>query len=109
MFFAGISLDCVNIPAQASMQERSPDWIKGRVLSLQLVLYNACAIPIILFTGAVTDLFRVDRVLYLIAICVFAFGIWGLSYERRHIKDRSPEDHQADKEPMKQALSSHNV
>ena len=109
MFFAGISLDCVNIPAQASMQERSPDWIKGRVLSLQLVLYNACAIPIILFTGAVTDLFRVDRVLYLIAICVFAFGIWGLSYERRHINDRSSEDHQADKKPLKQALSSHNV
>jgi Major Facilitator Superfamily. len=100
MFFAGMSLDCINIPAQASMQERSPDWIKGRVLSLQLVLYNAVSIPIILFTGALTDLFRVDRVLYMIAVCVFLFGLWSLSYERKHINDTPSEDYQQEEEQI---------
>src|SRR5437588_6950223 len=50
MFLAGFALDFINIPALTAIQELTPDWIKGRVLALQLVLYNACAIPIILFT-----------------------------------------------------------
>ncbi|MFL5704647.1 MAG: MFS transporter, partial [Ktedonobacteraceae bacterium] len=43
MFTAGFSLDFINIPAQTAIQEYTPDWIKGRVLALQLMLYNACA------------------------------------------------------------------
>ncbi len=48
---AGLAIDFINLPALTSVQEMTPDWIKGRVLALQLVLYNACAIPIILFIG----------------------------------------------------------
>lgn len=67
MFIAGVALDFVNIPAQTTMQELSPDWIKGRVISLQLVLYNACSIPVILFIGGLSDLYGIDRVLYILA------------------------------------------
>src|SRR6266704_4845780 len=84
MFLAGISLDFINIPAQTAIQELTPDWIKGRVLALQLMLYNACSIPIILFIGAVADLFGLANVLYLLAACQIAFGIWGFLYERKH-------------------------
>ncbi len=84
MFIAGFSLDFINIPAQTSIQELTPDWIKGRVLALQLMLYNACAIPIILFIGAIADLFGLDRVLYLLAVCELAFGLWGVYYARKH-------------------------
>jgi hypothetical protein len=48
------------------------------------MLYNAFAIPIILFIGGFADLFGLDRVLYLMSICELAFGIWGLYYERKH-------------------------
>lgn len=84
MFIAGMSLDCINIPAQTAMQELTPEWIKGRVLALQLVLYNACSIPIILFIGALSDTLGIDRVLYIMAVCNLAFGIWGIYYERKH-------------------------
>lgn len=84
MLLAGIFLDFVNIPAQTAIQELTPDWIKGRVLALQLILYNACSIPIILFVGAFSDLFGIDRVLYLMSICELSFGFWSIYYERKH-------------------------
>jgi len=84
MFAAGVALDLINIPSQTAMQELSPDWIKGRVLALQLMLYNFCSIPVILFIGAVADLFGLDRVIYLIAIVIAAFGVWGIYFERKN-------------------------
>ncbi len=92
LFIAGVALDLINIPAQTAMQEQSPDWIKGRVLALQLMFYNLCSIPVILFIGAVADLFGLDRVIYLIAISIAAFGAWGVYYERRHPQYILPED-----------------
>jgi hypothetical protein len=89
MFAAGFGLDFVNIPAQTAMQEQSPDWIKGRVLALQLMLYNACAIPIILFIGAFSDIAGIDKVLYLMSIASLGFGIWGAYYQRRHPREMS--------------------
>ena len=85
MFIAGVALDLINIPANTAMQELSPEWIKGRVLALQLMLYNLCSIPVILFIGAVADLFGLDRVLYLLSISIAAFGAWSLYYERKHL------------------------
>ncbi len=96
MCAAGVALDFINIPAQTAMQELTPDWIKGRVLSLQLAFYNACSIPIIVFIGAIADLFGIDRVLYLMSICAIAFGFWGLRYERKHrteTPDSYPKQH----------------
>ena len=84
MAVAGVALAFINIPAQTTMQEQAPDWIKGRVIALQLMLYNAFAIPIILFIGGFADLFGLDHVLYLMSVCELAFGIWGLYYERKH-------------------------
>ena len=84
MAVAGVALAFINIPAQTTMQEQAPDWIKGRVIALQLMLYNAFAIPVILFIGGFADLFGLDRVLYLMSICELAFGTWGLYYERKH-------------------------
>jgi MFS family permease len=84
MFTAGLSLDFINLPALTSVQELTPDWIKGRVLALQLVLYNACAIPIILFIGIFADVFGMNRVLYLLSICEIAFGVWGVYYRYKH-------------------------
>ena len=84
MFAAGVALDFINIPAQTAIQQQTPDWIKGRVLALQLMLYNAFAIPVILFIGAFADIFGLNRVLYLMAVSIIAFGLWGIYYERRH-------------------------
>ena len=84
MFLAGVGLDFLNVPAQTAIQALTPEWIKGRVLSLQLALYNACSIPIILFIGLLSDHYGVDRVLYIIAIGNLLFGLWGVYYARKH-------------------------
>jgi MFS family permease len=96
MCIAGVALDLVNIPANTAMQELSPNWIKGRVLALQIVLYSACSIPIILFVGMLSDLIGIDRVLYLMAACELAFGIWNIYYKHKH-PDQCPLEE--DKEP----------
>lgn len=100
MFCAGVGLDFVNIPAQTAMQEQTPDWIKGRVLALQLMLYNAFAIPIILFIGAFADIAGIDKVLYLMSICSIGFGIWGVYYQRRHPREMTANE-EANTQEMK--------
>lgn len=102
MFGAGIALDFVNIPAQTAIQELTPDWIKGRVLALQMVLYNACSIPIIFFVGVVADVFGIDRVLYVMSICELAFGFWGIYYKNKHAEQFAPpaSDEEPEEEPQ---------
>lgn len=90
MFLAGVGIDLITIPAQTALQEQTPDWIKGRVLALQLMLYNACSIPIILFIGAIADIFKLSNVIYFISVCIAAFGFWGVYYQRKS-HSRKPE------------------
>jgi hypothetical protein len=92
MFIAGAAFDLVNIPSNTAMQELSPDRIKGRVLALQIVLYSACSIPIILFIGMLSDLIGIDHVLYVMAACELAFGIWNIYYKRKHPDQPSPKE-----------------
>jgi MFS family permease len=87
MFIAGFALDFINIPALTAIQEMTPDWIKGRVLALQLMLYNAAGIPVILFIGAIADNFGLDRVLYLMSVCILAFSLWGQYYARKYPRE----------------------
>ena len=83
MFAAGFEIDFINIPAQTAIQENTPEWIKGRVLALQLMLYSAVSIPIILGIGGIADAFGISTVIYLVALCMLGFGIWGRYYERK--------------------------
>jgi MFS family permease len=84
MFTAGIAIDFINIPAQTAIQESTPEWIKGRVLALQLMLYNAFSIPILLFIGGLADTLGIDKVIYLVSVSILGFGFWGRFYEHRH-------------------------
>jgi MFS family permease len=55
VFCAGVSLSQMNLPAQTTMQNRSPDWVKGRVLSLQQMLQSAALIPVVPLVGVIAD------------------------------------------------------
>ncbi len=83
MFAAGFEIDFINIPAQTAIQENTPEWIKGRVLALQLMLYSSVSIPIILGIGVIADTFGIANVIYLVALCMLGFGLWGRYYERK--------------------------
>lgn len=83
MFAAGAEIDFINIPAQTAIQEQTPEWIKGRVLALQLMLFNTFSIPVIFSIGGITDNFGIDKVLYLLAIGILGFGLWSKYYENK--------------------------
>lgn len=83
MFAAGVEIDFINIPAQTSIQEQTPEWIKGRVLALQLVLYNTFSIPVILGIGGIADTLGIDKVIFVVAFIIAGFGLWGKYYERK--------------------------
>lgn len=102
MFLAGVAINFINIPSSTSMQEQTPDWIKGRVLALQLVLYNAWSIPSVLLVGWLTDRFKVPVAIYFLAVSIALFGFWGLFYERKphpRAHETEAEDKQEQKEP----------
>lgn len=105
MFLAGVAINLVNIPSSTAMQEQTPEWIKGRVLALQLVLYNTCSIPILLLNSSILDIFSLPIVLYFLAICIALFGFWGFFYERKPhpyaYQEESAEHVQDQKEPEK--------
>jgi MFS family permease len=92
MFLAGVAINFINIPANTAMQEQTPEWIKGRVLALQMVIYNASSIPIVLLIGGISDHFQLPTVLYFLAISVICFGLWGLFYERKPHRREHEED-----------------
>ncbi len=80
MFFMGIALDMINIPAQTVMQERAPEEERGRIFSFQSMLYNAGSIPVLLFAGAIADFLGVETVIILLAATVLGFRWWTAWY-----------------------------
>jgi MFS family permease len=79
----GFGLDLVNIPAQTTMQELSPDWIKGRVLALQGMLFNAATVPVLFLIGLTADYFQLPPAMDLLALLIFAAGFGTLLYGRQ--------------------------
>lgn len=105
MLIAGVAIDFINIPAQTAIQEYTPDWIKGRVLALQLMLYNTCSIPIILFVGVFADSFGLDKVLYLVSVIIIGFGFWGRYYEHKYKDQDTKGDVQSEKAKLSEPES----
>ncbi len=71
----GLNLDFIIVPAQTLIQERTPDEMRGRVLTLYQALFNGGAIPVMLFMGALTDLLGIRIVIYLIAAFSFCAAV----------------------------------
>jgi MFS family permease len=70
-----IALDFVTVPAQTVMQERSPDWIKGRVLSVQAMILNGVTVAVVPLMGFAADRFGIAIAVVILAIVVTATGL----------------------------------
>jgi MFS family permease len=87
----GFSLDCVIVPAQAEMQERSPDAMRGRVLALYQTFFNGGSLPVLLFMGALADLVGITVVLYVLAgisFCAALLSLFRMLSRNRRDSDR---------------------
>jgi MFS family permease len=87
MLALGVAMASVNIPTQALMQERSPEEVRGRVFSLQFMLYNTGSIPILLFAGFFAQYIGFDWLILLLSLSLLLFCLWGVWYLKR---DRRP-------------------
>ncbi len=82
-FVLGVAIACVNIPTQTIMQERSPEEVRGRVFSLQFMLYNTGSIPILLFAGFFAQYIGFNWLIILLSISILSFCWWGAWYIKR--------------------------
>jgi MFS family permease len=74
-FAIGIALDFVNVPAQTMLQEHAPDWIKGRVLSVQAMILNGVTIPFVLVMGRIADRYGLSPAILVLAGIIAIAGL----------------------------------
>jgi MFS family permease len=82
-FCMGFALDLINIPAQTTMQERSPDSLRGRVLALQGMMFNAATVPVVFLIGLLADAYSLPPAILALAVFVLLAGFGTLAYGRR--------------------------
>jgi len=70
----GFSIVLVNIPAQTTLQERTPLEVRGRVFAVQFLVANVAGLPPTLFIGTLADRIGIPRVILLIAAGVAVVG-----------------------------------
>jgi MFS family permease len=85
-FIIGLALDLVNVPAQTVLQERSPDWIKGRVLALQIMMLNVATVPVVYFMGRAADAWGLPPAMNLMAVGVLVAGFGSIVYGARRAR-----------------------
>ncbi|HYT35254.1 MAG TPA: MFS transporter [Ktedonobacteraceae bacterium] len=83
VFLLGAAVASVNIPTQTIMQERTPVEARGRVFSLQFMLYNTGSIPILLFAGFFAQFLGFNWLIFLVSASLLLFCWWGKWYVGR--------------------------
>lgn len=90
-FLIGVALDFINVPAQTILQDRSPDWIKGRVLAVQYLMLYAITVVYVPVIGWLADRFGLSASLLIMALTVAVAG--GVSvYLRLRVAARASEN-----------------
>jgi len=79
----GASIAVIAIPAQTSLQERSPVELRGRVFALLYTLTSLVVIGPLIFIGALADRIGIPSVSMLVAVATLAAGVFGLMRSRR--------------------------
>lgn len=78
----GFSLALIAIPAQTSLQERSPAALRGRVFALLYTLTSLVVIVPLIFIGALADRIGIPNVSLLVAITTFVVGLISIARSR---------------------------
>lgn len=74
-FLVGIALDFINVPAQTIMQQRSPDWIKGRVLAVQGMGLNIATVIFVPAMGLAADTFGIAPAMDILGVTIAVTGL----------------------------------
>jgi len=86
MLLLGVAMACVNIPTQTLMQEHAPEAVRGRIFSLQFMMYNTGGIPILLFAGFFAQYIGFNWLIILLSSSILLFCWWGRWYIKKDKK-----------------------
>jgi len=81
-FLLGISLALIAVPAQTSLQERSPVELRGRVFALLYTLTSLVVIVPLLFIGALADRIGIPSVSLMIGLVTLMVGLYSMARTR---------------------------
>jgi len=88
-FCIGVSLNFISVPTQTTMQARSPDRIKGRVLALQSMMQNGLNVVVLPVIGITADLLGIPVALDILAVTVLTVGLASVYLTLRDYPRRS--------------------
>lgn len=89
-FLIGVGMDFVNVPAQAILQDRSPDWIKGRVLAVQYLMQYGATVVYVPIIGGLADRFGLSAALICVSLTIGIGGALSI-YLRIRVSARARE------------------
>jgi len=70
----GLGFALIFVPARTILQERPPSWMRGRIVSTQMMLVNAASIGPMLFGGGLADIIGVRNTMLLVSLAVLGAG-----------------------------------
>lgn len=88
----GLTFTFINIPAQTTLQERAPVYMRGRIFAIQLTFGNLASILPLVFLGALADVVGILTVLLVIAFGVLMVGFYSYSEAKKTIPMGPPEE-----------------
>jgi hypothetical protein len=88
-FMLGVFMAGVNILAQTLVQQESPPYIRGRVLSMQFMLSSLVAIPPMLALGRLADTIGIPRAMEIVGLATVGMALLSLFVARWPIRARS--------------------
>ena len=96
-FVLGLFMAGVNILAQTLVQQDSPPYIRGRVLSMQFMLSSLVAIPPMLAMGRLADTIGIPRAMEIVGLGAVAVALLSLAVARwpGRAVAHAPSDHSA--------------
>lgn len=89
-FLVGIALDFINVPAQTIMQQRSPDWIKGRVLAVQGMGLNIATVIFVPAMGLAADTFGIAPAMDILGVTIAVTGLATIYLSSRANRSENP-------------------
>ena len=86
----GLSMSSVNIVSQTTLQDSTPERLRGRVFAVQFMLNNLIGIPPMLAIAGLADLIGIAAVLLGVSLVVAGVLVVTIVMQRRIGQDAAP-------------------
>lgn len=82
-FLLGIANSMLDVPANSILQENTEGEMRGRVYGILTAAVGGLGMLPIVLSGILADVIGVGRVIFLLGVLVFAYGVYRIKFARR--------------------------